>query len=244
MLHPFLAQCAGALSGVDLTTGLPMAMLSAGFVGSWAHCTTMCGVHTLTSSCANECQTHSRSQSLVIPTFHAGRMTSYALLAALTYVLFHVGFAWSPYRQYISVFMLFLAGVMFLGASVPLFSAIWPWVRGLKFPMPSKLQTQFYKLAYQSNHSFVRGFFLGFMPCGLLFSALLAAAAAPNFLISQLSIGAFVIGTIPALVTMQMVGNSAVHHAPQFWRKAKTILTAINGIFFISLGVYLAVTGF
>ena len=252
MLHPFFETCATLIKGADMATGLPVALLMGGLAGSWLHCTSMCGINTISStSCAKSslcgsqnCSKKHILKNMAAPYYHGGRMLSYALLTLLTYGLFHIGFAWSGYRQLISVFMLFLAGSLFLAASVPLFHRVWPWTVNIQFPMPSSVRRWLFSAAHRVKHPFARGFFVGFMPCGLLFSALLAAGAAPSISIALLSITAFVIGTIPALVAVQMAGHSLHKFYPVQWRKIQSGLLVMNGLFFISLGIYLAVTGF
>jgi sulfite exporter TauE/SafE len=55
------------------------------------------------------------------------------------------------------------------------------------------------------------GLALGFLPCGILYAALAAAAATGSPLYGALAMFCFGLGTIPALVAVGLLGASAGH---------------------------------
>lgn len=179
-----------------------------------------------------------------MPEFHAGRMLSYTILAIFTYLFFGAGFAWSPLRQFLSVMMLSLAGVIFLTVSIPAVNKLWPWAQTVRFPLPHFIKTQIFRWAAQEKRPFARGFLIGFMPCGLLFSALLACAASPSLGMAVAGIVAFALGTMPTLMLMRSVGVVAARKYPSMWGFARQGLMAVNGVFLITLATRLALVGF
>jgi sulfite exporter TauE/SafE len=61
---------------------------------------------------------------------------------------------------------------------------------------------------------YLLGVLLGFIPCGLLYGALTAAASTGDPLAGAFGMGAFVLGTIPTLFAVALLG----HFAGQRWR--------------------------
>ncbi len=55
---------------------------------------------------------------------------------------------------------------------------------------------------------YILGVLLGFMPCGLVVSALMASASAPTVFESATAMAAFTIGTIPALIMVAFGGKA------------------------------------
>ena len=60
------------------------------------------------------------------------------------------------------------------------------------------------------------GLVLGFLPCGLLYGALAAAAASASALGGLFAMAAFALGTIPALLAVGLAG----HFAARRWQPA------------------------
>ena len=240
MLQSLFLECSQFLGIKSASTlALPMSLSIAGLFGGMVHCTTMCSAALLSAAC-NKKSACSKPMSL----FHIGRYLSYTLLTILTYHLFHFGFAWSPLRQFLSAGILFLAGFIFLGASIPFFKKIFPWLASLNFPLPSFMRVYFYKILQTTNHPFIRGFIIGFMPCGLLFSALLAAATAPTLVQALIAITAFIIGTLPSLFAVQSIGNFVQRKSQTQWHIIKQGLFTINAIGLMTASLYLAFKGF
>ncbi len=118
-----------------------------------------------------------KTQASQLP-YHLGRFTTYGLLGFFA-ALLSKQIAYSPYWPRISAVMLAVAGVMFLVSSLPKCHHL--------FKPNGKL-------------TYVSGLLLGFMPCGLLYAALMMAATTANPLKGMVGMWLFVLGTIPALL--------------------------------------------
>ncbi|MBN2752037.1 MAG: SCO family protein, partial [Rhodospirillaceae bacterium] len=83
---------------------------------------------------------------------------------------------------------------------------------------------------------YVLGVALGFIPCGLVYAALAAAAASGDALGGVFAMAAFAVGTMPALIGLGLVGGWA---AEQWRGLAKRLLPVL---FLINAGLLLALS--
>jgi sulfite exporter TauE/SafE len=153
-----------------------LAFFLGGLTGGFTHCLSMCGpfVACRTMCAGGSCN---KTQASQLP-YHLGRFTTYGLLGFFA-ALLSKQIAYSPYWPRISAVMLAVAGVMFLVSSLPKCHHL--------FKPNGKL-------------TYVSGLLLGFMPCGLLYAALMMAATTANPLKGMVGMWLFVLGTIPALL--------------------------------------------
>ena len=141
--------------------------------------------------------------------YHLGRATTYGILGFCAAGLSRQ-VATFPYWPALSSAMLFAAGVMFIISSLP----------GCKHALckPSG------KLTY------VRGVLLGFMPCGLLYAALMMAASLADPLMGMLAMWLFTLGTVPALL-IASVGIAFLGRKWQQWiQNIGRVVMAFNGL--------------
>jgi sulfite exporter TauE/SafE len=179
-METFLTHCAGAFSQHG---GLLAIFFLGGLMGGFTHCLTMCGPMVACHSLCQKAQCASRSGAAMQWGYHAGRMTVYALLG-LAAGLLSRQVAFSPYWPTLSAVMLSVAGTMFVISSLP----------GCKHPL--------HALAGRANY--VRGVLLGFMPCGMLYAALMMAATLADPISAMLAMILFTLGTMPALIMVSM----------------------------------------
>lgn len=86
-----------------------------------------------------------------------------------------------------------------------------------------------------------RGVLLGSaLPCGLLYTALAGAAAAGSALTGALAMVAFVLGTVPALVGVGLLGRVFLRRADTWLRPAATLLLGLNALLPAGMAVRLA----
>ena len=78
------------------------------------------------------------------------------------------------------------------------------------------------------------GLALGFLPCGMVYAALAAAASAGPLLGGAAMLG-FGIGTVPALVAVAVLGTAAARRWQQATRAAAPWLLAANGVMLLAL---------
>lgn len=213
-------------------------MFLAGLTGSASHCAPMCGPFVLAQTGETMARMPVGSGELrrlagaaLLP-YHAGRAITYILLAVLLSLPLQL-MAQLPQLRFVPAVALLVGALLFLvlgfrglrgslegglGAGVgvrlgriarPLFAKPWGW-RGIGL-----------------------GMVLGFLPCGLLYPAIGAAAATSDPLAAAMSMAAFTLGTFPILWLVGYVGG----WAQRAWnRLARPVLPAIALLNAIVLG--------
>lgn len=198
--------------------GLLSSLFVTGLIGSVSHCTGMCGPFVLSQVAARLEQVpasrmsewHRLSGAALVP-YHLGRATTYAGLGAVGGLAAGALAGWGGFR-FLAAALLALAALFLLGMAVPRLKAalsgagsgpswwsntVGAWVRPL-FASPTGFK------------GWALGVALGFIPCGLLYAALAAAAATAEPLAGALAMLAFTAGTVPALVAVGAIGHFAV----------------------------------
>ena len=221
--------------GIDGHEGVLGGLFLTGLIGSLSHCGGMCGPFVLSQVAARmeaiplERMTEMRrlAGAALLP-YHLGRATTYAALGAGAASFAGIlgggtGFRW------LAAGLLILAVGVLLSLALPGLKALssggggesfWSarlgkWARPL-FASPFGLR------------GWLLGVALGFIPCGLLYAALAAAASAGNAIAGAAGMLAFAAGTVPMLVAVGAVGQAAVTH----WRapllKLAPVLLILN----------------
>ena len=212
-MNLLLQHCAAAFSGgYSGTYGLFFMFFLAGFTGSFTHCIVMCSPMIATDAlncggkCASKCSKTVQSSGLF---YHLGRMTTYGGLGFFA-ALLSKQIATFSFWHFISAFMLTIAGLMFIISSLP--------------------NCKHFLLKPSGKNSYIRGALLGFMPCGLIYAALMMAAATANPYYGFFAMVAFVFGTIPILV----LANMGIKLLTDKWQKKMQLLgrvvMAVNGV--------------
>jgi len=197
---------AGLLSGLFLT----------GLVGSLTHCTGMCGPFVLSQvaarlegvPAARMREWHRLSGGALAP-YHLGRATTYAALGAIAAGATGTLAGWGGFR-FVAALLLAAAALVLLAMAAPGLKALltaraapagW-WSRGLgRWAAPLFARPTGWK-------GWLLGVLLGFLPCGLLYAALAAAAATGDALAGALAMLAFTAGTMPALLVVGLAGQA------------------------------------
>ena len=161
---------------------LYLAFFLGGLTGGFTHCLAMCGSFV---ACEHICASKACSKSEAINTasgfkYHLGRMTTYGVLGFIV-ALLSKQIAATSWWPIVSSVMLAAAGVLFI------FSC-------LRSCMHTEAGIGSSKLTY------IRGVLLGFMPCGLLYAALMMAATLASPISAMVAMWIFTLGTIPALL--------------------------------------------
>ena len=207
LITDFTALCRQGLHDLSLLpASLPLSLFLAGLAGSLVHCVGMCGPFVLSQVIADTGTTprqYSEWQRLAgaaLMPYHLGRLTTYTTLGALAgavTALFVVttGFAW------LSAVMLAVAAVLMvlqaLGLALATTSPLSSLVSRLATPLVS---------SSEPAKRYALGLVLGFLPCGLLYGALAAAAGTASALDGALAMAAFSLGTFPTLVGVGWLG--------------------------------------
>ncbi len=183
-------------------------MFLAGLVGGSTHCSLMCAPFVL-AQVGNDVTINKIGSYLLLP-YHFGRLTTYVVMAILLNSIINLAFIYSDLRGLIAAPMLALAGIIFLVSAFPKLSIIFPWAMYIKLSAPYKTISKLSAKLMGDNTilgRYLLGCLLGFLPCGLVASALLASASAPDILQSALAMAAFAIGTMPALFVVAFAGH-------------------------------------
>ncbi len=199
MLFPFFGDY-----GVILTLFLT------GFIGSFAHCIYMCGPIALgiTNMRMIACQKHSLTEierfkiALCLP-YYFGKAMTYTLLAFIS-VMIAQKVSEIAVMRVLSIILLFLFALAFLMIGIS---------GGVNFgiSLPSGVTKFFSKITKGSSYGLkgmLQGMVLGLIPCGLVISSIATAIAySQTYYILGLSMLAFGLATLPALVIVSYGGN-------------------------------------
>lgn len=220
---------------------LLLSMFLAGLVGSASHCAAMCGPfvlaqtgETMSGLKIGSGELRRLAGAALLP-YHGGRALTYILLAVLLSLPLQM-MSKLPQLQFIPAIALALGALLFLmlafrglrgslddgglgggllgGAlgsrlgriASPLFARPWGW-RGVGL-----------------------GMVLGFLPCGLLYAAIGAAAATANPLAAAMSMAAFALGTFPMLWLVGYLGGWAQRRWNRWARPVLPAIALLNAI--------------
>ena len=201
-----------------------------GLAGGFSHCIGMCGIFVV--SYAGAARTGAGRHLL----FHGGRLTALALLGAAGGAIGALGHRWAAAQAGTSL----VVGLVMLGLALGL-AGVFP---GFRLPEPDVLGAgggrlrQVYLKVLQSKHALkplAVGVFVGVLPCGLTYNALLA-----TFTLRPLS-GAllmlcFGLGTVPGLLTLALFGN-ALFGGLLTRLPFRVAMTRVSAVFMAALGL-------
>jgi len=215
---------------------LLLSMFLAGLIGSASHCAAMCGPFVLAQTSETMAGLEVGSGELrrlagaaLLP-YHAGRAFTYILLGVLLSLPLQL-MARLPELRYVPALALMLGAALFLvlgfrglrgslesgtfGAGIgawlgrlarPLFARPWGW------------------------HGLGLGVLLGFLPCGLLYAAIGAAAATSDPLAAAMSMTVFTLGTFPMLWLVGYLGSWAQRRWTKIARPIMPAVALLNAI--------------
>jgi sulfite exporter TauE/SafE len=177
-----------------------------------------------------------RFARMLLP-YHAGRITTYTGLGAVAGASFHYISAWSGF-QMLRHFLLAIVAVLFLtlladrvlrkfGVTVP-----------LRLPGGCDLRALHRVGTRQSDFSrYALGVSLGFLPCPMVFTALLAVAATANPVTGAVGMLAFGLGTMPALLGLGFAGSNLLKSSPRLQDSLMLAALGVNGVILLTLAV-------
>lgn len=209
-METLLAHCVSAFAEHG---ALFPAFFLAGLTGGFTHCLAMCGPFV---ACERMCDSKACASAsgsvrgaMAIP-YHLGRTTTYGALGFGAALLSKqvVSYSWWPW---VSSAMLAGAGILFLLSCV-------------NACRHEAGKSPILKLTY------ARGVLLGFMPCGLLYAALMVAATLADPFGGMVAMWLFTLGTMPAL----LIVSGGAELFTRRWRQAMQTLgramMAFNGL--------------
>lgn len=150
-------------------------------------------------------------------------MTTYVGLAVLFSSVLNLAFLFLPVRNFVVAPLLMLAGVIFFVNAFPGLLNVFPWAGRIRISVPYRFISGAVSKLSDNPGPFKRyglGVLLGFIPCGLVVSALMAASTAQSALGAAFAMGAFALGTIPALILTAAGGTLSrryIRAQPKKW---------------------------
>ncbi|PPD31387.1 MAG: hypothetical protein CTY19_14495 [Methylomonas sp.] len=165
------------------------------------HCIGMCGsiIGTLTYSLSQELRNNKRILFSIILSYNLGRVASYAIAGAV------VGLLSIPFSQGIAYRFLQLASATIMAGAGLYIGGWFP-----RFAYIEKMGSRFWKLIEPFGRKLIPvktrgqamlfGMIWGWLPCGLIYTALALAATTGNVMHSSMTMLAFGLGTLPAVV--------------------------------------------
>lgn len=193
-------------TAIDAHGGILLTLLVAGLVGSFTHCAGMCGPFVMTQTLsrldgvdAPRANEFTRLKGAALVPYHLGRMTTYAALGVLAALLAQQVAALLPMRI-AGAALLSFAGILFIANAAP----------GLKRYIPAGTKTsrvadtigKFGKPLFARPvgwRGYALGAMLGFLPCGLLYGALMVCATTQDPVAAGFGMALFALGTVPGL---------------------------------------------
>lgn len=233
------AQC---ISEFGTQYGLMTSLFLGGLFGGATHCSVMCAPFVLAQTKEN-ISLKKPAPYLLLP-YHFGRMTTYVGMAILVSGFINLAFLFSDSRKLIASPLLFLAAIVFLVNAFPYLKALFPWASGSFLRMPFQfLKFIPTKLFYGEGilKRYLLGVMLGFMPCGLVISALLAAASEANPLQAGMAMAAFTTGTMPALIFIGFTGQRLQIKFPKFEKYLRHGAMGISAIWLFILAGWMMI---
>ena len=174
-----------------------------GFIGSF-HCVGMCGPIALSLPYQDVTKVKTASNVLL---YNFGRITTYALIG-LIFGLIGKSIALAGFQQGLSiaigVFML-LAAFSILNIEKQLFKL--PLLNILFNKVKTRLTHLLNQKSKKRSTLYLVGFFNGFLPCGLVYMAIVGAISTGDILKGSFYMAIFGIGTLPTMLSIALVGN-------------------------------------
>jgi len=223
--HDFVSQCAQALGG---HYPLYLVLFLGGLSGSLIHCLGMCGGFVLAQT---DPKARSLSHRLTL-NYHGGRIVTYMGLGLVAGAAFSL-LVGSPILEMARRLILALVASYFL------YLLFEDWLARLGIRLPFGVKTSLAcPLQTKKPIGFILGLGLGFMPCGLVYAALMSAATTANPVAAALGMAAFGLGTMPALMTLGHFGAALLTSWPKLKDWARLGMLGLNAVILLQLSLH------
>ncbi len=171
--------------------------------------------------------------------YHFGRLSSYAIIG-LIFGIVGKGLYLAGFQQRLSILM---GVLMILIVLIPVhlfnkYNFSKPLYKFIGY-VKSKLG---YYLKRKTNSTFLAiGFFNGFLPCGLVYMALIGAIAASGAVNGSIYMFLFGLGTVPMMTAAVLAGNFLKVSVRNKIQKVIPVFVVIIGLLFILRGLGLGI---
>ncbi|MBS1802404.1 MAG: sulfite exporter TauE/SafE family protein [Acidobacteria bacterium] len=213
-------------------------VLTFGFVSS-LHCVQMCGPIVLSYSvAANAAQGHQSFLGLHLA-YNAGRSVTYMLLGMIA------GFAggamgWVGQLAGFQNIAAIIAGTAMVLTGIAMFGFAPGFQKWRGFALPASFLRPAGKLiaSPQPKAKFALGLMMGFLPCGLIYAALMKAIGTASPVEGALTMFAFALGTSVALVVVGLGSSAATMKLARWGTTVSAITVLVMGLVLIGRGAF------
>lgn len=219
-----------------------LGFLTLGLLGGFGHCVGMCSPFVLFVSRRYAPPDGGRWAAFAAQGWYTvGRVVTYAVLGAVAGALGGVvelaGGLLGLQRTASAVAggVLVIWALMALSDLVPRLNAVGNVVAHLAQWNPASAGLWARLKCRVPGHPFATGLFLGLLPCGLLYSALIAAVARGGALQGGAALALFGIGTAPALLGLSV--------ADELLARNRAVVNRLSQVFLLAMGIWFLWTG-
>ena len=219
-----------------MDASLPIA-LATGFLGGFGHCVAMCGP--LVGALGISAPPGIPARRALLPqlAYHLGRITTYGTIGAVMGLVgsfVNVAGRLAGWQDVVAVLAGALMVAMGLGAAGQSL-----WVKSAEGRLAGRVLGAVRRLAGHEAplRAYPLGLVLGFLPCGLSYSAFAAAAATGHPARGMALALAFGAGTLPALLLAGAVVSALSARARGVLYRAGGLLVALLGVLFVLRGL-------
>jgi len=212
-----------------------IAALLLGFLGS-LHCLAMCGPIAFMLPLSHN---NAARKTMQLSIYHLGRLLSYTILGLL-FGLLGKGLFTFGMQQKLSIFIGVLMVILVLLpqktlARYRMGKPLYKLIAKVKFYLGKELRKK-------SNDTFLTiGFLNGFLPCGLVYMALLGAISLANPIKGGLYMMLFGLGTVPLMTGTVYFGNLLKQTIKHKVQRLIPVIIILIGILFIFRGMGLGI---
>jgi len=213
-------------------------VLTFGFLSS-IHCVQMCGPIVLSYSVAANTAQGRRSFLGLHLAYNAGRALTYSLLGVIA------GFAggamgWVGQLAGFQNAAAIVAGTAMILTGIAMFGFAPGFRNWHGFALPARLLRPAGKLiaSPRSTSKFALGLMMGFLPCGLIYAALMKAIGTASPLEGAFTMLAFALGTSLALIVVGLGSSAATVKVARWGTTVSAITVLIMGLVLIGRGAF------
>ncbi len=232
---------------IDQQLTLCITLFNLGFFGGFLHCSSMCSpfvIHQITSRLKNETiesfSLLSRLKNAALLPYHLGRITTYAILG---YLFSALG---ANLRSYDSFNI--ISGLLLIFASLIIFANLFKskyinlsLISGLISRIPFTNYCQKSVSGLFSNPTSYRGYLLGvvlgFLPCGLLYSAFAICISINDPFLAFICMAIFGFATFPSLFLVASAGYLFLNRFRNYIKLTGRLVILINSVTICIMGI-------
>jgi len=212
-------------------------VLAFGFLSS-LHCVQMCGPIVLSYSVAANSASGRRGFLGLHLAYNCGRTLTYMLLGGIA-GLAGGAVSWVGRLDGVANVAAIVAGAAMVLTGIAMLGLAPPGLRGWRgLAMPARLLGPAGALMASSTATskFVLGLLLGFLPCGLVYAALMKAVGTASVLNGAFTMLAFGLGTSVALVAIGIGSSAATRKIARWGTTVSAVTVLVMGLVLIARG--------